>query len=48
MTPQTKCLETLVITGAAALIVLTNKELFFEKEHIGNLLNYSERKFENE
>ncbi len=48
MTPQTKCLETLVITGAAALIVLTNKELFFEKEHIGNLLNYSERKFEND
>ncbi len=39
MTPQTKCLETLVITGAAALIVLTNKELFFEKEHIANFKN---------
>jgi hypothetical protein len=44
MTPQTKCLETIVITGAAALIVLTNKEMFFEKDHIGNLLNYKERK----
>lgn len=29
MTPQTKCLETIVMTGAAALLVLTNKELFF-------------------
>ena len=41
MTPQTKCLETLVITGAAVLIVLTNKDMFLEKDHIGNLLNYS-------
>lgn len=48
MTPQTKCLETLVITGAAALLVLTNKELFFEREHIGNLLNYSERSLKND
>jgi len=48
MTPQTKCVETLVITGAAALIVLTNKELFFEKNHIGNLLNENGRKNENE
>lgn len=38
MTPQTKCVETLVITAAAVLIVLTNREMFFEKEHIGNLL----------
>lgn len=42
MTPQTKCLETIVITGAAALIVLTNKEMFFEKDHIGNLLDYKD------
>ncbi len=46
MTPQTKCLETIVITGAAVLIVLTNQELFFEKKHIGNLLNYGEGKIE--
>lgn len=44
MTPQTKCVETFVITGATVLIVLTNKELFFEKDHIGNLLNDKERK----
>ena len=40
MTPETKCLETIVLTGAAVLIVMTNKELFFERDHIGNLLNY--------
>ena len=44
MTPQTKCLETLVITGAAILLVRRNKEMFFEKEHIGNLLSYNETK----
>lgn len=44
MTPQTKCLETIVIIGAAILVVLTNKELFFEKEHVGNLLNYKEKR----
>lgn len=38
MTPQTKCVETIIIFVAAALVVLTNKEMFFEKEHIGNLL----------
>jgi len=44
MTPQTKCVETIVITAAAVLVVLTNKELFFEKEHIGRLLSYTENK----
>lgn len=38
MTPQTKCVETIVVFFAAVVVVLTNKELFFEKEHIGNLL----------
>ena len=38
MTPQTKCVETFVVFLAAALIVATNKEMFFEKKHIGNLL----------
>ena len=42
MTPQTKCVETIVVTLAAVLVVVTNKELFFEKEHIGNLLTYNE------
>lgn len=38
MTPQTKCIETVVVFLAAIFVVLTNKEMFFEKEHIGNLL----------
>ncbi len=44
MTPQTKCVETIVIFFAAAIIVLTNKEMFFEKEHIGNILEYKEER----
>lgn len=39
MTPQTKCVETLVITLAAAVLVLKNREMFFERRHVGNLLN---------
>lgn len=39
MTPQTKCVETLVVTAAAVVIVLRNKEMFFETEHVGDLLN---------
>ena len=42
MTPQTKCVETVVVTLAAVLVVLTNKEMFFERKHIGNLLHDSE------
>ena len=42
MTPQTKCVETVVVTLDAVLVVLTNKEMFFEREHIGNLLHDSE------
>lgn len=38
MTPETKCIETIFVIIAAALIVLTNKEMFFETKHIGNLL----------
>ncbi len=44
MTPQTKCVETIVVFLAAAIIVLTNKEMFFEKDHIGNLLHYKEER----
>ena len=44
MTPQTKCVETIIIFFAAAIIVLTNKKMFFEKQHIGNLLDYKEEK----
>ena len=44
MTPQTKCVETIIVTLAAVLVVVTNREMFFEKEHIGNLLNYNEER----
>lgn len=40
MTPRTKCVETLVVTAAAVLVVTANREMFFEKEHIGRLLEY--------
>lgn len=38
MTPETKCIETIFITIAAVIIVLTNKKMFFETDHVGNLL----------
>lgn len=38
MTPQTKCVETIVITLAAVGIVLANREIFFETEHVGRIL----------
>jgi len=38
MTPETKCVETIVVILAAAIIVITNKDMFFETRHIGRLL----------
>lgn len=38
MTPETKCIESLVVAVVAVIIVFANKEMFFEKKHIGNLL----------
>ena len=38
MTPETKCVETIVVTIVAAIIVITNKDLFFETRHVGRLL----------
>ena len=38
MTPETKCVETIVVTIAAAVIVLANKDMFFETRHVGRLL----------
>jgi len=38
MTPETKCIETAVIAVAAAVVVLTNRDLFFEQRHVGDLL----------
>lgn len=38
MTQETKCVETIVVTIAAAIIVLTNRDMFFETQHVGRLL----------
>lgn len=40
LTPETKCIETVVITVAAVLVVLANRDLFFETHHVGSLLTY--------
>lgn len=45
MTPETKCIETIFLILVAIIIVLTNKEMFFETKHVGKLL---ETQFENE
>lgn len=38
MTPETKCVETIVVTVAAAIIVMANRDMFFETRHVGRLL----------
>ena len=38
MTPETKCVETVVVTVVAAVIVIMNKDMFFETRHVGKLL----------
>ena len=47
MTPETKCVETIVITLVTAIIVLTNKDMFFETRHVGRLLDRTSRTAEN-
>ena len=39
MTPETKCVETLVVIFATVIIVLKNKDKFFETRHVGRLLS---------
>ena len=38
MTPETKCVETIVVTVATVIIVLANKDMFFETRHVGRLM----------
>ena len=38
MTPETKCVETIVVIAATIVIVLANKDMFFETRHVGRLL----------
>ena len=42
MTPETKCVETIVVTAAAAVIVMLNKEMFFGTKHVGRLIEVIE------
>lgn len=41
MTPETKCVETIVITVVTVIIVIAKKDMFFETRHVGRLLEYS-------
>ena len=43
MTPETKCLETLVVIAATVIIVMANKEMFFETDHVGRLPEYQQK-----
>lgn len=38
MTPETKCIQTIFVVIAPIIIVVINKEMFFETKHVGNLL----------
>lgn len=48
ISPETKCIETVVMLAAAAVVVIANKDIFFDKSHIGNLLEVQYRSDENE
>jgi membrane protease YdiL (CAAX protease family) len=48
MTQTTKCVETLVLFAAAAVVVACNRDLFFETRHIGNILDEKKREKGNE
>ena len=39
MTPETKCVETIVVFIATIIIVWINKDMFFETCHVGKILN---------
>ena len=41
MTPETKCVETIVITLVTVIIVMANIDMFFETRHVGRLLEYN-------
>ncbi len=38
MTPETKCVETIVVTIPTVILVIVKKDLFFETRHVGRLL----------
>lgn len=42
MTPETKIIQTFVVIAVSVLIVLTNRDMFFETHHVGRLLESQE------
>ena len=42
MTQETKCIETVVITVVTIIIVAVKKDMFFETDHVGRLLEYQQ------
>ncbi|MBQ6218907.1 MAG: hypothetical protein IJJ47_04165 [Methanosphaera sp.] len=43
ITPETKCLETIVITVLTVIIIIAKKDMFFETRHVGRLLEYNNK-----
>ena len=39
MTPETKCVETIVVLIATVIIVIVKKDMFFETRHVGRILD---------
>ena len=39
MTPETKCVETIVVTIVTIIIVIAKKDMFFSTRHVGKLLD---------
>ncbi|MBR5917012.1 MAG: CPBP family intramembrane metalloprotease, partial [Lachnospiraceae bacterium] len=39
MTPETKCVETIVVTIVTIIIVIAKKDMFFSTRHVGRLLD---------
>ena len=43
MTPQTKCVETIVVFIVTIILVIIKKDMFFERNHIGHILDEHEK-----
>lgn len=43
MTPQTKCVETIVVFIVTIILVIIKKDMFFERKHIGHILDEHEK-----
>ena len=43
MTPQTKCVETIVVFIVTIILVVVKKDMFFERDHIGHILDEREK-----